>query len=65
MPLTGRVGTSLACSGAKFVVSRAGEAHDARARGANRKFRVTACGGYMLDGRIVLLAHNTILSRGS
>ena len=29
-----------ACSGGKFVVSRAGEAYDARARGPNRKFRV-------------------------
>ena len=28
-----------ACSGGKFVVSRAGEAYDARARGPNRKFR--------------------------
>ena len=27
-----------ACSGGKFVVSRAGEAYDARARGPNRKF---------------------------
>lgn len=36
------VGTPLislgACSGGKFVVSRAGEAYDARVRGPNRKF---------------------------
>ena len=31
-----------ACSGGKFVVSRAGEAYDARARGPNRKFRLRA-----------------------
>jgi hypothetical protein len=29
-----------ACSGGKFVVSRAGEAYDAQARGLNRKFRM-------------------------
>src|SRR6266851_643350 len=29
-----------ACSGGKFVVSRAGEAYDAQARGPNRKFRL-------------------------
>ena len=29
-----------ACSGGKFVVSRAGEAYDAQARGLNRRFRV-------------------------
>jgi hypothetical protein len=31
-----------ACSGGKFVVSSAGEAYDAQAKGLNRKFRLTS-----------------------
>src|ERR1700693_2712738 len=31
------------CSVGKFVVSRAGEAYDARARGPNREFRFPSC----------------------
>jgi hypothetical protein len=40
-PGLARTSSSGACSGGKFVVSRAGEAYDAQARGLNRKFRFT------------------------
>ena len=40
-----------ACSGGKFVVSGAGEAYDARARGPDRKFRfnLEVGGAYVND----------------
>src|SRR5882762_7337954 len=44
-----------AFSGGKLVVSQAGEAYDAQARGLNRKFRSTTSGGRSVNptGRIM------------
>jgi hypothetical protein len=45
----------------KFVVSRAGEAYDVRARGPNRKFRLTGCSKKKLF--LYAAEHSTTRSR--